>query len=108
MFGDARYGTRSPRVLCGPRSRNMTPDEAVARIQLRASTPQHVGCRPATTSTCCGAATPNPIRATSSDRAICAPPCKRRSGDGNLLSEVGEQLRERSDGRVRVVFLAAI
>jgi hypothetical protein len=45
------------------------PEEAVARIQSRVSTPQHLGYRRAATSTCCGTATPNPIRATASERS---------------------------------------
>src|SRR5207245_2471642 len=68
-LGRRDMGHSHPRAV-RPSRRITAPEEAVARIQLWAAAPQHVGCRPATTSTCCGAATPNPIRATSSERAI--------------------------------------
>jgi hypothetical protein len=60
-----------PHITRG-RSRKNAPVEAVARIRFCGSAPQHVGSRCRLPSICRGVAALKPIRATASERALCA------------------------------------
>jgi hypothetical protein len=63
-FGDTRRV-----VMCVFGRSDNAPLRGCRTNPIAGNRAPYVGCGPATTSTCCGAATPNPIRATSSSRA---------------------------------------
>jgi hypothetical protein len=90
------------RVLCGPCSRNMTPEEAVARIGFGVAAPQHVEVAARRHPTCWGVDARDWIRATASERALCVRSCTRNLADGVVIMD--EQQIARAVGASAIAF----